>query len=133
MGMSTNRRRVRTALVAAVLAHLVISIAHGTAHTGAHVPLSPAASLFVYAVILAGPLVGLALVWLAESLGTWVIMLTMAGSLVFGGINHFVFDSPDHVSQVDPQWRLLFATTAVLLAATEVLGVGLAQMFRRAA
>jgi len=133
MGMSTNRRRVRTALVAAVLAHLVISIAHGTAHTGAHVPLSPAASLFVYAVILAGPLVGLALVWLAESLGTWVIMLTMAGSLVFGVINHFVFDSPDHVSQVDPQWRLLFATTAVLLAATEVLGVGLAQMFRRAA
>jgi hypothetical protein len=54
MGMSTNRRRVRTALVAAVLTHLVISIAHGTAHTGAHVPLSPAASLFVYAVILAG-------------------------------------------------------------------------------
>jgi hypothetical protein len=133
MGMSTNRRRVRTALVAAVLTHLVISMAHGTAHTGAHVPLSPAASLFVYAVILAGPLVGLALLWLAESLGTWVIMLTMAGSLVFGVINHFVFDSPDHVSQVDPQWRLLFATTAVLLAATEVLGVGLAQMFRRAA
>ena len=133
MGMSTNRRRVRTALVAAVLAHLVISIAHGTAHSAAHVPLSPAASLFVYAVILAGPLVGLALVWLAESLGTWVIMLTMAGSLVFGVINHFVFDSPDHVSQVDPQWRLLFATTAVLLAATEVLGVGLAQMLRRAA
>ena len=133
MGMSTNRRRLRTALVAAVLAHLVISIAHGTAHTGAHVPLSPAASLFVYAVILAGPLVGLALVWLAENLGTWVIMLTMAGSLVFGVINHFVFDSPDHVSQVDPQWQLLFATTAVLLAATEVLGVGLAQMFRRAA
>ena len=133
MGMSTNRRRIRTALVAAVLAHLVISIAHGTAHTGAHVPLSPAASLFVYAVILAGPLVGLALVWLAESLGIWVIMLTMAGSLVFGVINHFVFDSADHVSQVDPQWRLLFATTAVLLAATEVLGVGLAQIFRRAA
>ena len=133
MGMSTNRRRIRTALVAAVLAHLVISIAHGTAHTGAHVPLSPAASLFVYAVILAGPLVGLALVWLAESLGTWVIMLTMAGSLVFGVISHFVFDSPDHVSQVDPQWRLLFATTAVLLAVTEVLGVGLAQMFRRTA
>jgi hypothetical protein len=133
MGMSTNRRRVRTALVAAVLAHLVISIAHGTAHTGARVPLSPAASLFVYAVIVAGPLVGLALVWLAESLGIWVIMLTMAGSLVFGVINHFVFDSPDHVSHVDPQWRLLFATTAVLLAATEVLGVGLAQMFRRAA
>ena len=133
MGMSTNRRRLRTALVAAVVAHLVISIAHGTTHTGAHVPLSPAASLFVYAVILAGPLVGLALVWLAESLGTWVIMLTMAGSLVFGVINHFVFDSPDHVSQVDPQWRLLFATTAVLLAATEALGVGLAQMLRRAA
>ena len=40
----------------------------------------------------------------------------MAGSLVFGLVNHFVFVSPDHVAHVDPQWRPLFATTAVLLA-----------------
>jgi hypothetical protein len=131
--MSMNRQRVRILLAAAVLAHLAISIAHGSAHTGAHVPLSPAANFFVYAVILAGPLVGLALLWPAARFGAWVIMLTMAGSLVFGVVNHFVLDSPDHVSQVDPQWRVLFAATAALLALVEAFGVGLAQAFRRAA
>src|SRR6476659_3022310 len=48
-------------LTAAVLSHLAISLVHGAAHAGAEVPLSPAANLFVYIVILAGPIVGLAL------------------------------------------------------------------------
>jgi hypothetical protein len=115
-----------TWLAAAVLAHLVISIVHGTAHAQAHVPLSPAANLFVFVVILAGPLVGLALTWPAERIGTWLIAVTMAGSLVFGFVNHFLLRGTDHVLHVDPQWRLLFATTAVLLAVTEAFGLGLA-------
>ena len=64
MGGNTNPER--RWLTAAVLLHLVVSIVHGTAHAGAHVPLSPAANLFVFTVILAGPLVGLALTWPAE-------------------------------------------------------------------
>jgi len=31
-------------------------------------------------------------------------------------VNHFVLESPDHVAQVAAQWRVLFGTTAVLLA-----------------
>jgi hypothetical protein len=50
----------------------------------------------------------------------------MAGSHVFGLVNHFVLGSPDHVAHVAPQWRPLFATTAALLAVTEALGSGLA-------
>lgn len=113
-------------MTAAVLAHLFVSIAHGAAHGGAHVPLSPAASLFVYVVILAGPLVGLALTWSAERIGSWLVAVTMAGALVFGAVNHFVRVSPDHVAHVDPQWRSLFTTTAILLAVTEGLALGLA-------
>jgi len=113
-------------MAAIVLAHLVISIVHGTAHTKAHVPLSPAANVFVIAVIVAGPLIGLSLTWPSRRIGAWLIALTMAGSLVFGFVNHFVFSSPDHISHVDPQWRPLFTTTAVLLALTEALGSGLA-------
>ena len=113
-------------LTAAVLSHLVVSIVHGAAHAGAQVPLSLAANLFVFVVILAGPVVGLALTWPAEQLGSWVIASTMAGSLVFGLVNHFVIASPDHVAHVAPQWRPLFTTTAVLLALTEALGSGLA-------
>ena len=47
-------------MAAAVLVHLVISMVLGAAHNGAHIPMSPAANLFVFVVILAGPLVGLA-------------------------------------------------------------------------
>jgi len=113
-------------MAAAVLVHLAVSMAHGAAHTGAHVPLSTAANLFVFLVILAGPLVGLAISWRAERLGSAIVAVTMAGSLIFGVVNHFVLQSSDHVSQVDPQWRLLFATTAALVAVTELLGLALA-------
>lgn len=109
-----------------VLAHLVISIVHGMAHAEAHVPLSPAANVFVFAVIVAGPLIGLGLTWPARRIGNWLIALTMAAALVFGFVNHFVLESPDHIAHIDSQWRPLFTTTAVLLALTEMVGSGLA-------
>src|SRR5262249_10513845 len=90
------------------------------------VPLSAAANLFVFAVILAGPLVGLGLMWPARRIGLWVIALTMSGSFVFGVLNHFVFAGPDHVAEVDATWRMLFSVTAALLAMTEAFGAGLA-------
>jgi len=124
--MSGNHSSTWKWLTGLILAHLVISFVHGAAHAQAHVPLSRAANLFVYIVILAGPLVGLALTWPAGRIGSWLIAVTMAGSLVFGLVNHFVLSSPDHVAHVDPQWRVLFATTAVLLAVTELAGSGLA-------
>ena len=82
--------------------------------------------MIVFIVILAGPLVGLALTWPAKRLGHWVVAFTMAGSLVFGLVNHFVYDSPDHVAHVAVPWRPLFATTAILLVLTESLGCILA-------
>src|SRR5689334_12443121 len=125
-GMSSFRQSPWPWLIAAVLLHLVISMVHGAAHAGAHVPLSTASSLFVFGVIVAGPLVGLALAWPARRIGAWVIAITMAGSLVFGCVNHFVLAGPDHVSQVVGWWQPIFATTAALLAATEGLGLALA-------
>ena len=113
-------------LTVAVLAHLAVSLVHGAAHAEAEVPLSPAANLFVFIVILAGPLVGLALLWPAERIGSWLIAITLAGSLVFGLANHFVIAGPDHVAHIARQWRPLFTATAVLLALTELLGSGLA-------
>jgi hypothetical protein len=125
-GMTGKRNKTWWLMAAVVLAHLVVTVAHGTAHTGAHIPLSPAANVFVITVILAGPLIGLAVSWWAERLGAWLVALAMGGALVFGFLNHFVFASPDQVLQVDPQWRVLFTITAVLLAFTEALGFGLA-------
>jgi hypothetical protein len=116
----------RRGLIVAVLAHLVVALVHGATHAEAHVPLSRAANIFVVIVILAGPFVGLALTGSAERLGNWVIAFTMAGSLVFGLVNHFVYDSADHVAHVALPWRGLFATTAVLLVLSESLGCILA-------
>ena len=121
--MNSNSHPGRRWLTLLVLAHLAVSVAHGTAHAGAQVLLSPAATLFVYVVILAGPLVGLALRWPAPRFGAWLIAVTMAGSLVFGVVNHFVLASPDHVAHVDPDWRTLFTATAALLAAIEALAL----------
>jgi hypothetical protein len=45
---------------------------------------------------------------------------------VFGLVNHFGLPGSDHVAHVDARWRMLFASTAVLLAITEALGSGLA-------
>jgi hypothetical protein len=131
-GMRGSANPVRRWLTAAVLLHLVVSIVHGAAHNGAQVPLSPAANFFVLTVILAGPMVGLGLTWPAARLGSWLIAITMAGSLVFGLVNHFVLAGPDHVAHVAREWRPLFSTTAVLLVLTEALGVSLAIGFARA-
>jgi hypothetical protein len=53
--MNENRLSPRLWLTALAAAHLVISIVHGTAHNQAQVPLSAAAMLFVFLVVLAGP------------------------------------------------------------------------------
>jgi hypothetical protein len=124
--MSENKMSTRGWLAAVVIAHLGISMVHGQAHDGAHVPLSYAATLFVFIVILAGPIAGLALTWLSKQIGGWVIALTMAGAFLFGCLNHFVLAGPDHVMHVTSAWRPLFTMTAILLAATEAVAAGLA-------
>jgi hypothetical protein len=110
------------ALAAIVLVHLAVSILHGRAHSGAQVPLSAAATLFVYVVILAGPIVGLVASRWSPVAGAWTIAVSLGGALVFGLINHFIIAGPDHVDHVAAAWRPLFGITAALVAATEAAG-----------
>lgn len=110
-----------------VLLHLAVAVLHGRAHVGAVVPVSTMSNIFILAVIVAAPLVGVAVLWFFSiEGGAWLLAVSLAASLVFGVVNHFVLESPDHVAQVAAQWRVLFGTTAVLLAVTEALGSGLA-------
>jgi hypothetical protein len=112
------------ALAAVVLVHLAINIAHGRAHAGAEVPLPLAGALFVSIVILAGPLVGLAVSRWRPRAGAWLVAASMGGALVFGLINHFVIAGSDHVMHVAPEWRMQFGVTAALLVVSEAIGVG---------
>jgi hypothetical protein len=57
-GMRSKADPAFDCLAAAVLAHFIVSIVHGAAHARAYVPLSPAATLYVLVVMLAGPLTG---------------------------------------------------------------------------
>jgi F0F1-type ATP synthase membrane subunit a len=111
------------ALSAAVLIHLAISIVHGQSHVGAQVPLPLAGTLFVYIVILAGPIVGLAVSRWRRRAGASIVTASMAGALVFGLINHFVIDGSDHVAHVAAAWRMQFSVTAALLVVSEAAGV----------
>lgn len=114
-------------LVALIALHLAVSFAHGAAHSGAGVPLSPAASFFVWVVILAGPLGGLGVWrWHDARVGAWIVAVTLAASFAFGLINHFLIAGADHVAYVAAGWRAMFTVTAVLLALTEALGSTLA-------
>ena len=111
------------ALTAVVLIHLAINIVHGRAHTGADVPLPLAGTLFVFIVILAGPIVGLVLSRWRPRAGGWVVAACMAGALAFGLVNHFIIDGTDHVARVAAEWRSLFGVTAALLVIVEAVGV----------
>jgi len=109
----------------AVLAHLVVSIVHGRAHEGLRVGLSNWQNIYVLTVILIAPLIAMLLTWtrLARS-GLILLVISMAGSLIFGVAYHYVVISPDHVSHIPPgDAQGLFRTTALLLVLTELFGV----------
>jgi F0F1-type ATP synthase membrane subunit a len=108
-----------------VIVHLIVSFVHGAAHSGAQVALGPAGTMFVYVVILAGPLVGLVVAWRSPHTGAAIVALAMAGSLVFGLVNHFIIPGTDHVAHVAPEWRTMFASTAALLVLLEAAGTAI--------
>jgi hypothetical protein len=120
--------------IAAVLAHLVIYIVHGMAHSALHIGLPLWGNLFVIAVIGVGPIAGLLLLWSRRvRSGALTLALTMAGSLLFGLWYHFVVSGADHLAHLpDDPWKLPFQVTAVLLLLTEAAGtlVGMALLRR---
>jgi hypothetical protein len=111
-----------------VLAHLVVNILHGQAHTTLVVGLSNWQNIFVITVILISPLLALALSFTRYAKAAlWLLLVSMLGALIFGACYHYVIISPDNVAHLPPgEARGLFRTTALLLVLTEVFGVVIA-------
>ena len=109
-----------------VLAHLLVTLLHGRAHAIAAVALSTVSAAFIGIVIVAAPLAGLAMTRYTGTAGHWTIACSMTGAFVFGLVNHFVIESPDHVAHVTAAAAPLFATTAVLLGTLEIVSCMLA-------
>jgi predicted membrane protein len=121
-----NKTRISIAII--VVAHLIVNVLHGQAHTSLGVGLSSWQQLFVIVVILLAPLVALVLsLTRYVRTGLWLLLISMLGAFVFGAFYHYVIISPDHVAHLPiGDARGLFRVTAVLLLITEAIGVALA-------
>jgi hypothetical protein len=77
-------------------------------------------------VVLLTPMVAAVLLWTEfDRIGSWLLLSSIAGALLFGIYNHFIAISPDHVSQVSfAGWGLLFQVTAILIVIVDGLGSG---------
>ena len=120
-----SKRKLIILSSVAVLAHLVVSIVHGHAHESLAVGLSSWQNTYVMIVIVLAPLVAMVLSWTRYARpGLVLLVISMAGSLIFGVAYHYVVISPDHVSHLPPgDAQGLFRTTALLLVLTELFGV----------
>ncbi len=107
--------------------HAIANGLHGLAHLEIPVPLSLLQSLFVGIVIFLIPIIAAVLLWTQfYRIGSWLLLSSMAGSILFGLYNHFIAIGPDHVSQVVFEgWGLLFQVTAILILIVDGLGSGI--------
>ncbi|HSB08569.1 MAG TPA: hypothetical protein VLM38_03585 [Blastocatellia bacterium] len=127
----------RALVTLTVLAHFVIVVLHGRAHTKLGIELSTWQTGYVVLVIVLMPLAAAMLVWTRHArLGLVLLAVSMAGSLVFGVYFHYLAVSMDHVSHLPPgDSQGLFRLTAMLLAGMEAVGlaVGIAGLIGSAA
>jgi hypothetical protein len=110
--------------IAVILVHLGVIAVHGRAHSLLHISLTYLQQVFVFVVILAGPLLaGILLLFKAQRAAAVLLLLSMVGSLAFGAYNHFVMTGADNALHVAPgTWGTAFQITSILLVVTETLG-----------
>jgi hypothetical protein len=118
-------RRHRIVCTVAVLAHLVVNLLHGRAHEELDVSLSTWQYIYVINVILFAPLIAMLLLWTRYArMGLLLLVVSMAGSLIFGVSYHYLIISPDHIFHLPPGDAAgTFRLTAFLLVLTELFGV----------
>src|SRR5262245_49991142 len=107
-----------------VLLHLLIVVPHGVAHSHLQIQMSQWQNVFILIVINLLPLVAALLIWKRPQAGYLLLMLSMAGSLLFGVYYHFITSGADNAMTLpDHPWSHTFQWTAVLLAITELTGI----------
>jgi hypothetical protein len=123
----------KIAVTITVIAHLIVNLLHGRAHTELGVGLTSFQQFYVIAVILLAPLIALLLSWTRHARASlWLLLASMLGSLIFGACYHYIIVSSDHVAHLPlGDARGLFRVTALLLLITEAAGVVLAAIALR--
>lgn len=120
---------------AVVLAHFIVVILHGSAHTNLKIDLAAWQTVFVLIVIVMAPPVAGILIWTRFSrFGFVLLAMSMAGALLFGVYFHYLAISPDHVNHLPPgDAQGTFRLTALLLAITEAIGLTIGLKYSRSA
>ncbi|MBD3885756.1 hypothetical protein IFO70_29010 [Phormidium tenue FACHB-886] len=118
-----------------VVMHALLHGLHGFAHHEIPVPLSLFQGLFVGGVVILAPIIAAGLLWTPfYGIGSWLLLGSMAGSLLSAIYNHHLVISPDHVSQVSfAGWGLLFQVTAYLMLIVDGLGCWISGLALRTA
>ena len=94
----SDRKSPRLTLTVLAAIHLTVVIWHGAAHSDLAVVLSRVQTLFVFAVILIGPVLATLLLWTPlRDFAIWLYAISMFASLLFGVYYHFISVSPDNV------------------------------------
>ena len=129
-----------TVVTVFLILHHAIAIMHGGAHTELQVSLTTFQETFVNVILILLPVVAVILVWTRfAAIGLWLLLICMAGSLVFDVYFHYIFVSPDNVAHLPDgpaELHSQFTVTAGLLALLQGIGTALAAYFlwlRRAA
>ncbi len=107
-----------------IVVHGFVALLHEIAHRRLPVSLPLLNYSIAYAVVGVLPVTAMVLLWTSRrQVGVWILLLSMAGSLVYAGFYHFVMDSPDHVLRIpEGSWRSAFQITAVLMLLLEAFG-----------
>lgn len=124
--VGTVRRDGAFICTAVVVVSVAVNVAHTASHAGQHVMSLPSWQLaFIAVVIYAAPVVAVVLLWTTyRATGAWLLVASMAGSLVFGLLYHFLVPGADNVFAQPPgTWRAAFVVTAVLLSSLQAAGV----------
>ena len=113
-----------------VLVHFVGNLWHGDAHTTLEIALPGIKIAFVIVFILIGPILGGILTWTRHALlGSWIVGLSMVGSVVFTVYHHYVLISPDNIEHLPPgtpEAHAHFSNSAELIALVALVAALLA-------
>ncbi len=118
---------VKSVVTGLVIAHLAVTLWHGGAHTALEIGLPFLKNLFVYVVVLAGPVLAVALIWTRhETPALWLFTAAMLGALLFGAYHHYVLVSPDNIHHLPPGTAReygSFVSSSAALALVELAAV----------
>ena len=103
----------------------VTNLMHGVAHAGQRVMLMPHWHWgYIIGVIFLAPILAAALLRIRYvRAGAWLLVLSTAGSFVFGVVHHFLVPGPDNALALPAgDWKLAFVVSAVLVALASGFG-----------